>query len=107
VYRFGQIFLSFRVRQWTRAGGEVVPRIEWRDAELYHEVEDKMAKSTLKHVAVTVGTAMERAETTRHNIAKAQVGARKELTAISRQVMALRRQLLRNTEGNEIRGVLT
>jgi hypothetical protein len=87
--------------------GPEVPRIETRDAELYYEAEEKMAKSRLKHVAVTVGAAMERAETTRHNIAEARVGARKELTAISRQVMALRRQLLKNTEGNETRPVLT
>jgi hypothetical protein len=66
-----------------------------------------MAKSKLKHVAVKIGAAMGRAERTGHNIAKAGVVAKKELTAISRQVMALKRQLLKNTEGTQTRPMST
>ena len=66
-----------------------------------------MAKSKLKHAAVRISAAMGRAEPTRHNIAETGVIEKKEFTAISRQVMALRRQLLKNTEGNETRPVLT
>ena len=59
-----------------------------------------MAKnSKLKHMAVTIGAAMGRADRAAHKVVKAGVVAKKELVAISKQVKALKRQLLKNTEG--------
>jgi predicted nucleic acid-binding Zn-ribbon protein len=55
-------------------------------------------KSRLTRVAVKIGTAMGRADRKAHQIAKAGVLAKKELADISKQVDALKRQLLKTTK---------
>jgi predicted nucleic acid-binding Zn-ribbon protein len=52
-------------------------------------------KSRLTRVAVSIGAAMGRADRKAHQVAKAGVLARKELQDISKQVDALKRQLLK------------
>lgn len=55
-------------------------------------------KSKLTRVAVKIGAAMGRADRKAHQIAKASVLAKKELADISKQVDALKRQLLKTTK---------
>ena len=55
-------------------------------------------KSRLTRVAVKIGTAVGRADRKAHQIAKAGVLAKKELADISKQVDALKRQLLKTTK---------
>lgn len=58
-----------------------------------------MAKQTkLTKAAVTIGAAMGKADRTAHKVAKAGVVAKKELADISKQVDALRKQLLKTTK---------
>jgi len=58
-----------------------------------------MAKrSKLTQVAVGIGTAMGKADRKAHQIVKAGKLAKKELADISRQVNALKRQLLKTTK---------
>jgi len=54
-------------------------------------------KSKLTQVAVRIGYAMGRADRKAHQVAKAGVLAKKELQDISKQVDALKRQLLKTT----------
>lgn len=54
-------------------------------------------KSKLTQVAVRIGSAMGRADRKAHQVAKAGVLAKKELQDISKQVDALKRQLLKTT----------
>jgi hypothetical protein len=62
-------------------------------------MEDKMAKkSKLTQVAVSIGTAMGKADRKARQVAKAGVLAKKELHAISKQVDVLKRQLLQTTK---------
>ena len=66
---------------------------------LVPQLEVTMAKkSRLTRVAVKIGTAMGRADRKAHQIAKAGVLAKKELADISKQVDALKRQLLKTTK---------
>jgi len=59
----------------------------------------KMAKkSRLTRVAVSIGTAMGKADRKAQQVAKAGVLAKKELHAISKQVDGLKRQLLQTTK---------
>ncbi len=55
-------------------------------------------KSKLTQVAVKIGAAMGRADRKAHQIAKAGVLAKKELVDISKQVDALKRQLVKTTK---------
>jgi hypothetical protein len=55
-------------------------------------------KSKLKQVAVSIGTAMGKADRTAHKVAKAGVLAKEELADISKQVDALKRQLQKTTK---------
>jgi hypothetical protein len=55
-------------------------------------------KSRLTRVAVSIGAAMGRADRKAHQVAKAGVLAKKELQDISRQVDALKRQLLKTSK---------
>jgi hypothetical protein len=55
-------------------------------------------KSTLKRVAVNIGTAMGKADRTAHKVAKAGVLAKAELADIGKQVDALKRQLQKTTK---------
>lgn len=55
-------------------------------------------KSKLKQVAVGIGSAIGRADRKAHQVAKAGVLAKKELQDISKQVDALKRQLLKTTK---------
>jgi hypothetical protein len=55
-------------------------------------------KSRLTRVAVSIGTAMGKADRKAQQVAKAGVLARKELHAISKQVDVLKRQLLQTTK---------
>jgi hypothetical protein len=55
-------------------------------------------RSKLTRVAVKIGAAMGRADRTAHKVAKAGVLAKKELEDISKQVDALKRQLLKTTK---------
>jgi ribosomal protein L29 len=55
-------------------------------------------KSKLSQVAVRIGSAMGRADRKAHQVAKAGVLAKKELQDISKQVDALKRQLLKTTK---------
>ena len=55
-------------------------------------------KSKLKQVAVSIGTAMGRADRTAHKVAKAGALAKEELADISKQVDALKRQLQKTTK---------
>jgi len=58
-----------------------------------------MAKnSKLTQAAVRIGAAMGKADRTAHKVAKAGVIAKKELAAISKQVEALKKQLLKTTK---------
>ncbi len=54
-------------------------------------------KSRLTRVAVSIGTAMGKADRKAQQVAKAGVLAKKELHAISKQVDVLKRQLLQTT----------
>ena len=60
-----------------------------------------VTNSKLKHVVVTIGAATGRTERTAQKVARAGMVAKKKLVAISKQVEALKRQLLNNTEGPE------
>jgi len=55
-------------------------------------------KSRLARVAVRIGTAMGKADRKAHQIVKAGKLAREELADISKQVEALKRQLLTTTK---------
>jgi len=55
-------------------------------------------KSKLTQVAVRIGTAMGKADQKAHQIVKAGKLAKKELADISKQVEALKRQLLTTTK---------
>ena len=55
-------------------------------------------KSKLTQVAVGIGTAMGKADRKAHQIVKAGKLAKKELADISKQVDALKRQLLTTTK---------
>ena len=58
-----------------------------------------MAKKTrLTRAAETIGTVVGRADRTAHKVAKAGVVAKKELAAISKQVVALKKQLQKTTK---------
>jgi len=58
-----------------------------------------MAKnSKLTQAAVKIGAAMGKADRTAHKVARAGVVAKKELAAISKQVEALKKQLLKTTK---------
>ena len=54
-------------------------------------------KNRLKQVAARIGAAVGRADRKAHQVAKAGVLAKKELQDISKQVDALKRQLLKTT----------
>jgi hypothetical protein len=54
-------------------------------------------KSRLTKVAVKIGSAMGKADRTAHKIARAGRVAKRELADISKQVEALKRQLLKTT----------
>ena len=55
-------------------------------------------KSKLTKAAVTSGTAMGKADRTAHKVARAGLVAKEELEAISKQVEALKKQLLKTTK---------
>jgi len=55
-------------------------------------------KSRLARVAVSIGSAMGKADRKAQQVAKAGVLAKKELRAISKQVDGLKRQLLQTTK---------
>jgi predicted nucleic acid-binding Zn-ribbon protein len=55
-------------------------------------------KNRLKQVAARIGAAVGRADRKAHQVAKAGVLAKKELQDISKQVDALKRQLLKTTK---------
>jgi hypothetical protein len=55
-------------------------------------------KSRLTRVAVSIGSAMGKADRKAQQVAKAGVLAKKELHAISKQVDVLKRQLLQTTK---------
>jgi hypothetical protein len=55
-------------------------------------------KSRLTRVAVSIGAAMGRADRKAHQVARAGVLAKKELQDISKQVDALKRQLLKTSK---------
>jgi hypothetical protein len=55
-------------------------------------------KSKLTKAAVTIGTAMGKADRTAHKVAKAGVVAKQELEAIAKQVEVLKKQLLKTTK---------
>jgi hypothetical protein len=55
-------------------------------------------KSRLTRVAVSIGAAMGKADRKAHQVAKAGVLAKKELQDISKQVDALKRQLLKTSK---------
>ncbi len=55
-------------------------------------------KNRLTRVAVRIGAAMGKADRTAHKVAKAGVLAKKELEDISKQVDALKRQLVKTTK---------
>ena len=55
-------------------------------------------KSRLTRVAVSIGSAMGKADRKAQQVAKAGVLAKKELRAISKQVDALKRQLFQTTK---------
>jgi hypothetical protein len=57
-----------------------------------------MAKNRLKNAARKIGAAMGRADRTAHKVAKAGVLAKNELEDISKQVDALRNQLVKTTK---------
>jgi polyhydroxyalkanoate synthesis regulator phasin len=55
-------------------------------------------KSKLTQVAVSIGSAMGKADRKAHQVAKAGVLAKKELHEIGKQVDALKRQLQKTTK---------
>jgi hypothetical protein len=55
-------------------------------------------KSRLTRVAVSIGSAMGKADRKAQQVAKAGVLAKKELRSISKQVDVLKRQLLQTTK---------
>jgi hypothetical protein len=55
-------------------------------------------KSRLARVAVSIGSAMGKADRKAQQVAKAGVLAKKELRSISKQVDVLKRQLLQTTK---------
>jgi hypothetical protein len=57
-----------------------------------------MAKSHLKTAAKKIGAAIGRADRTAHKVAKAGVLAKSELEDISKQVDALKKQLVKTTK---------
>jgi seryl-tRNA synthetase len=57
-----------------------------------------MAKSKLTQAAVTIGTAMGKADRTAHKVVRAGAVAREELEAISKQVDSLKKQLQKTTK---------
>jgi hypothetical protein len=58
----------------------------------------KMAKSRLTNAARKIGAAMGKADRTAHKVAKAGVLAKSELKDISKQVEALKKQLMKTTK---------
>jgi hypothetical protein len=60
--------------------------------------DDEMAKNRLKAAAKKIGTAIGRADRTAHKVAKAGVLAKGELEDISKQVDALKKQLVKTTK---------
>jgi hypothetical protein len=57
-----------------------------------------MAKSRLKKVATAIGAAVGSADRKAHQVVKAGSVAKKELAAISKQIDALKRQLLKTSK---------
>jgi hypothetical protein len=57
-----------------------------------------MAKNRLKNAARKIGAAMGKADRTAHKVARAGVLAKSELEDISKQVDALRKQLVKTTK---------
>jgi hypothetical protein len=57
-----------------------------------------MAKNRLKKAAQKIGAAMGKADRTAHKVAKAGVLAKSELKDISKQVEALKKQLVKTTK---------
>jgi hypothetical protein len=57
-----------------------------------------MAKNRLKNAAKKIGAAMGKADRTAHKVARAGVLAKSELEDISKQVDALRKQLVKTTK---------
>jgi hypothetical protein len=55
-------------------------------------------KSKLTQAAVTIGTAMGKADRTAHKVVRAGAVAREELEAISKQVDSLKKQLQKTTK---------
>src|SRR5579863_7033031 len=74
----------------------------WRDCMRYFrccsEETTKMAKNRLKNAAKRIGSAIGRADRTAHKVARAGVLAKSELDDISKQVDALKRQLLKTSK---------
>jgi hypothetical protein len=60
--------------------------------------DDEMAKSHLKTAAKKIGAAIGKADRTAHKVAKAGVMAKGELEDISKQVDALKKQLVKTTK---------
>jgi hypothetical protein len=60
--------------------------------------DDEMAKSHLKNAAKKIGAAIGKADRTAHKVAKAGVLAKSELDDISKQVDALKKQLVKTTK---------
>ena len=54
--------------------------------------------SKLTQAAVKIGAVMGKADRTAHKVARAGIVAKKELAAISKQVEALKKQLLKTTK---------
>jgi hypothetical protein len=57
-----------------------------------------MAKNHLKNAAKKIGSAIGKADRTAHKVAKAGVLAKSELNDISKQVDALKKQLVKTTK---------
>ncbi len=57
-----------------------------------------MAKNRLKYAAKKIGAAIGKADRTAHKVAKAGVLAKSELDDISKQVDALKKQLVKTTK---------
>jgi hypothetical protein len=57
-----------------------------------------MAKNRLKYAAKKIGAAIGKADRTAHKVARAGVLAKNELDDISKQVDALKRQLLKTSK---------
>lgn len=55
-------------------------------------------KNKLSNAAVTIGSAMGRAERTAHKIRKASAVARQELDGLTKQIDALKRRLQKTTK---------